>query len=356
MLVERDGDPDFVKVLDFGIAKVPVGELRAVERRRQPAAIGQVLTQLGMVYGTPEYMAPEQALGQEVDARADLYALGVMLFEMLTGARPFEAESKVALLGMKVTSDPPPLASKNPSVRVGEVVEATVRRLLDKEASARFQTAGECSRRSSRAASAKRAPRPHRAPAIQRRQHPRVARYRASLASVPRGGTLALDELKTAQLEHTPAPDASKGWSSNFQSRFASLTPGGPAASLLVRGALAAVLPIVSWWPSVFDSRFGGASAPKGPGPFGQRQCSPFSRGFSSHPRPRPKSSGGRVASGVAPLENLSTTFPEDPAVWRALVRLIHQREARRRRDGRGEQVGRAQRSRAKTTTKSRKP
>src|SRR5262245_61677646 len=112
MLVARDGDPDFVKVLDFGIAKVPVGELAS---RGASSDGGQVLTQLGMVYGTPEYMAPEQALGQEVDARADLYALGAILFEMLAGVRPFDAESKVTLLGMKVTSDPPAIASKNSS-------------------------------------------------------------------------------------------------------------------------------------------------------------------------------------------------------------------------------------------------
>ena len=60
-----------------------------------------------MVYGTPEYMAPEQALGQPVDARADLYALGIIMYEMLTGHRPFEADSKVALLGMQVTAPVP---------------------------------------------------------------------------------------------------------------------------------------------------------------------------------------------------------------------------------------------------------
>ena len=102
MLVERHGDKNFVKVLDFGVAKVPVGEL---SRRDSEAEARAPLTQLGMVYGTPEYMAPEQALGQEVDARADFYALGVIAFEMLTGVRPFEAASKVQLLGMKVTTD-----------------------------------------------------------------------------------------------------------------------------------------------------------------------------------------------------------------------------------------------------------
>src|SRR5579863_8502494 len=99
MLVTRDGDEDFVKVLDFGIAKVPVGELTG-----EPKAPGQALTQLGMVYGTPEYMAPEQALGQPVDATADLYGLGVILFEMIVGKRPYDHESKVTLLGMHVTA------------------------------------------------------------------------------------------------------------------------------------------------------------------------------------------------------------------------------------------------------------
>src|SRR5580658_265550 len=93
MLIQRDGTPDFVKVLDFGIAKVPLEGLTAADVTRGPAQ--PVLTQLGMVYGTPEYMAPEQALGQPVDVRADLYALGIMTYEMLTGVRPFEHESKV---------------------------------------------------------------------------------------------------------------------------------------------------------------------------------------------------------------------------------------------------------------------
>jgi len=82
MLVERDGDRDFVKVLDFGIAKVPVGALAPASERGSTA-----LTQLGMVYGTPEYMAPEQALGQEVDGGADLYALGVSDFVRDAGGK-----------------------------------------------------------------------------------------------------------------------------------------------------------------------------------------------------------------------------------------------------------------------------
>jgi serine/threonine protein kinase len=133
MLVARDGDPDFAKVLDFGIAKVPIGGLIG-----EPQKAGQVLTQLGMVYGTPEYMAPEQALGQAVDARADLYALGVMTFEMLVGARPYEHESKVTLLGMHVTAPIPKMAERAADANIPPEVDAIVTRLLAKEASARF--------------------------------------------------------------------------------------------------------------------------------------------------------------------------------------------------------------------------
>jgi serine/threonine-protein kinase len=138
MLVERDGDSDFVKVLDFGIAKVPVGEL--VGERQAP---GQVLTQLGMVYGTPEYMAPEQALGQPVDARADLYALGAMAFEMITGARPYDHESKVTLLGMHVTAAIPRMADRAPEANVPSEIDAIVTRLMAKDAAARFADARE---------------------------------------------------------------------------------------------------------------------------------------------------------------------------------------------------------------------
>jgi serine/threonine-protein kinase len=133
MLVARDGDPDFAKVLDFGIAKVPIGAIVGDSTQSGPA-----LTQLGMVYGTPEYMAPEQALGQEVDARADLYALGAIMFEMIAGTRPYEHESKVTLLGMHVTAPIPKMAERAPDANVPPVVEAIVARLLAKEATARF--------------------------------------------------------------------------------------------------------------------------------------------------------------------------------------------------------------------------
>ncbi|MBI5534927.1 MAG: protein kinase [Deltaproteobacteria bacterium] len=139
MLVARDGDPDFVKVLDFGIAKVPVAEII----KDASAKSKKALTQLGMVYGTPEYMAPEQALGQDVDARADIYALGVILYEMITGLRPFEADSPVTLLGMQVTHAPPSFADRSPLVTVPAPLEELVMKMLEKEASKRPSDARE---------------------------------------------------------------------------------------------------------------------------------------------------------------------------------------------------------------------
>jgi tRNA A-37 threonylcarbamoyl transferase component Bud32 len=134
MLVKRESDSDFVKMLDFGIAKVPIGEIAA-------GGPSETLTQLGMVYGTPEYMAPEQALGQPVDARADLYALGVMAFEMITGKRPYQHESKVTLLGMHVAAPIPSMSERAPDANVPADVEAIVTRLLSKDSAQRFPSA-----------------------------------------------------------------------------------------------------------------------------------------------------------------------------------------------------------------------
>jgi serine/threonine-protein kinase len=103
-----------------------------------PGADGTALTQIGLVYGTPEYMPPEQAVGQEVDARADLYALGVMLHEMLAGERPFEAEDRLAILARQMEGAPPPLPAHVPAS-----IATLVTRLLAKDAAARPASARE---------------------------------------------------------------------------------------------------------------------------------------------------------------------------------------------------------------------
>ena len=82
MLVKRDQDPDFVKIVDFGIAKMALPE-------EEEGANAKRLTREGTVFGTPSYLAPEQAFGDPIDARADLYCVGAILHTLLTGAPPF---------------------------------------------------------------------------------------------------------------------------------------------------------------------------------------------------------------------------------------------------------------------------
>ena len=133
MLVERNGDPDFAKVLDFGVAKVPIGE--------GGASGPGVLTRIGTVFGTPEYIPPEQALGQPSDGRADLYSLGIILYEMLTGVRPFTSTSQVNLVGMHLGEPAPRLEDRAPGLGFPDELESLVARLLKKSAAERPQHA-----------------------------------------------------------------------------------------------------------------------------------------------------------------------------------------------------------------------
>jgi serine/threonine protein kinase len=135
ILVEQNEDPDFAKILDFGIAKLFDGaNLQSDDPR---------LTQLGVTIGTPTYIAPEQAFGQPIDARADLYALSVMLYEMLAGVPPFEAEEVVALLSMHTSAEVPPFRKIAPDARVPKSVEALIRDGLEKHKEDRIPSAAE---------------------------------------------------------------------------------------------------------------------------------------------------------------------------------------------------------------------
>jgi serine/threonine-protein kinase len=116
-----------VKVLDFGISKI--GE------------DGSNLTKTGMVMGTPDYMAPEQARGDRVDARADVYAVGAILYRALTGRKPFEGLDQMATLTAALVQEPPRPSSLNAEIPIG--LELVVQRAMAKEPSERFQTMQE---------------------------------------------------------------------------------------------------------------------------------------------------------------------------------------------------------------------
>ncbi len=120
-----------VKVLDFGIST-------------QREVFDHKLTQTGGVIGTPHYMSPEQCKGEEIDGRSDIYSLGIVLFEMLTGFVPFNSKTPTAIVVQQVNQAPPPLREINPEI--SPAVEAVVLRALAKRPEARPQTAGELAR------------------------------------------------------------------------------------------------------------------------------------------------------------------------------------------------------------------
>ncbi len=123
-LIRQDEESDFVKVLDFGLVKT---KDRDVE-----------LTQTGQFMGSPKYIAPEQIRGREVDGRADVYSLGVLLYEMLTGKPPFKRDTTVDTLMAHIQDPVPPMAETNPEVVVPQALEAVVLRCLRKPRDDRF--------------------------------------------------------------------------------------------------------------------------------------------------------------------------------------------------------------------------
>src|SRR5258708_28112496 len=96
---------DFAKVLDFGLAKMG-------ERQMRPGSV--ILTQEGMVFGTPEFMSPEQAQGKTLTPASDIYSLAVILYEVLTGKLPFDAKSAMDFIQLHVTTKPIPLSQRVP--------------------------------------------------------------------------------------------------------------------------------------------------------------------------------------------------------------------------------------------------
>src|SRR5215216_3178360 len=138
IISEYDGR-DWVEVVDFGVAKIQ----EDVNRRA-------ALTGANFIIGTPRYMSPEQCEEQPVDARSDIYSLGVVVYEMLAGEAPFEGGSSTRLLMAHVAEPPPPLREKRPDIPLE--IEAVVMRALDKDPGRRPQSAVEFAREFERAA------------------------------------------------------------------------------------------------------------------------------------------------------------------------------------------------------------
>jgi serine/threonine-protein kinase len=130
-LTEHGDEKDFVKVLDFGLVKA-IGENK-----------GEDLTQTGLFMGSPKYMAPEQIRGDRVDARTDIYALGVIMYEMLTGKVPFDRPNSVNILMAHVNEEVPPMRVMLPTIQISLSLEETVLRCMSKDPDQRFSSMDE---------------------------------------------------------------------------------------------------------------------------------------------------------------------------------------------------------------------
>ena len=129
LLINRGGDRDFVKVLDFGIAKVGGGKSK--------------LTQVGQVFGTPHYMSPEQCAGTAVDKRTDVYALGVIMYEMSSSRVPFDADNLMGILTKHLYEEPVQPHDLPPPTDVPPALEAVIMKALAKKPEQRYQTMQE---------------------------------------------------------------------------------------------------------------------------------------------------------------------------------------------------------------------
>jgi predicted Ser/Thr protein kinase len=135
MIVTAKDGSDVAKVVDFGIAKALAGD-----------ETGQKVTKTGLVVGTPEYMSPEQLSGDKLDGRSDIYSLGLVLYKMLTGVLPFQADTAQETMIKRLTDDPEPLAQARPDIAFPPALQAVLEHALARSVDDRYAGAGEFGR------------------------------------------------------------------------------------------------------------------------------------------------------------------------------------------------------------------
>jgi hypothetical protein len=259
LMQTRTGD-DFAKVLDFGIAKL---------RDEKGASV----TSVGAILGTPNYLAPEQARGRDVDARADLYATGAVLFELLTGRPPFVASNPMAVVNAHLHDPPPALKDFAPesTSAMGEVI----RRALEKKPEDRYQSADQM----------------------------REALLAAGEPSGPNTPRRPLTPEVTGELLIANRDDFRE-----FESQLKAIKRSRVAAPAVV-AALLLLVALVAWrWPDVYSllSRFAPKVAEGLPASFRPTNLydgvehEPNDSPSQANPLPLPPGADGRIARGVA--------------------------------------------------------
>ncbi len=134
LLTTQGGIPDFPKVLDFGLAKIK-------EQRMRPGSL--VLTREGMIFGTPEFMSPEQARGETLDARSDIYSLGVIFYEMLTAKLPFPRCKPMEYIAHHIKSPPFKITERRPELNLPAILDPIMDKALEKNRDDRYASATE---------------------------------------------------------------------------------------------------------------------------------------------------------------------------------------------------------------------
>jgi serine/threonine-protein kinase len=304
MLTQRDGDPDFVKVLDFGLAKLSAGAGPG-----GTAATAQKLTQLGEIFGTPQYMAPEQTTGGEADGRTDLYALGLILYEMLAGKPPFEGRNISDFLRHQLVTPLPPLRQRAPQAAVPESIEALVRRLCEKRPEDRFQSAEQLREALELAAQQ------HNlvlAPSRGRASSPSLRDQASGAAVVTPPGALAQVTPRAAALPNTASMVLFMQAVGRAQQRLPEPLQRVSAEKL---AALLAVLAVV-----VFVGVFFGISALRSAGQEPADKARPPAPPVKAATTPTAEELQAAAAAGIPGLQQLVQRFPEAPAALRALA------------------------------------
>lgn len=136
LLMRVGNDPDYTKLLDFGVAKLMEGTAHSAQSQL-------ALTQVGTVFGTPEFMSPEQACGHPLDGRSDLYSLGATMFAMLTGCGLFDVGSPIEWLTSHVRTPPPHLTDVRPELNAYPELDDLIQRCLAKHRDLRPASASE---------------------------------------------------------------------------------------------------------------------------------------------------------------------------------------------------------------------